>query len=102
MMNPYQDALSAWLAENPPNYGLDHIHALLDFLWYCYTRENPIVSDQMRQQLFSIDRIHSRLTLREGDELFDLVAQLCMEHERLAFREGLHVGVRLGEELRRL
>ena len=102
MMNTYQAALQAWLEENPPNYGLAHLHSLLDFLWNSYTRENPIVSDEMKRQLSSMNRILSRLTLREGDELFDLVAQLCMEHERLAFREGFHVGVRLGEELRQL
>ncbi len=38
-------------------------------------------------------------SLQEFDPIFTTVSDLCMEHERLAFMEGLRMGVTLMTEL---
>ena len=39
------------------------------------------------------------LPLREYDEILYIVSDLCLEHSRLAFMEGLKVGILLTQEL---
>lgn len=40
------------------------------------------------------------LALQEFDPVFDTVSDLCIDHERLAFYEGLRLGITLMQELK--
>lgn len=98
-MNPYIHNLKAYLSEHRPNYGAPEISSLLEFVWQTYTAENPIDSDQIRALFDSLGPIHDTLSLEDSDLLFQTVCSLCIEHERVAFLEGLRTGARLTTEL---
>ena len=74
--------------------------SLLDFIYQCYSEFHAIDNDQIRACLAELEHFHEAMSIEESDRLFSLVADLCIEHERAAFTEGLHVGVQLMEELR--
>ncbi len=99
MMNPYVEKLKTHLMEQTQNYGYSNASSLLEMLYCFYTSENPIDSESIRARFESMDDILSALSLKENNEIFGLTCDLCMEYERRAFLEGLHVGVRLITEL---
>ena len=74
--------------------------SLLEFIYQCYSEFHTIDSEQIRACLADLEHFHDALPIEESDRLFNLVADLCIEYERAAFTEGIHVGVQLMEELR--
>ena len=72
----------------------------LDFIYQCYSEFHTIDSEQIRACFADLEHFHEAVSLEESDRLFSLVARLCIEYERAAFAEGIHVGVQLIEELR--
>ena len=75
---------------------------LLDFIHQCYSEFHSFDNEQIRACLADLDHFHETMSIEESDRLFHLVARLCIEYERAAFTEGIHVGVQLMEELRDL
>ncbi len=98
-MNLYISNLRTYLSKHQPNYGAPEISSLLEFLWQSYTTENPIDSDQIRALFDSLGPIHDALSVEDSDLLFQTICSLCIEHERVAFLEGLRIGARLTAEL---
>lgn len=98
-MNPYIEALKKYVAEQKPNYGESDMKSLLDFLWYVYTDLNPIDSDTIRKKIAYLKPVMDSLSFENANLVFDTLCDIWAENERLAFREGIHVGVRLREEL---
>lgn len=101
-MNTYIDQLKTYLSENTPNYGMKDIHSLLDFLQEAYTHFNPVDSDAIRAGIANLDPFLEALPFDANNALFDLISDLCLETERQAFRDGIHVGIRLAAELLQL
>lgn len=95
----YMDALKTYLTENTPNYGMANIHSLLDFLLEAYTERNPVNSEAIQAGIDALDPILESLSFTENNALFDLISDLCLAIEQQAFRDGLHVGIRLAVEL---
>lgn len=98
-MSICRNQLKSFLEEHTPDYGLDSIDSLLDLLREVYTKYNPIDTDIIRKRIAELRPVMEALSLEQSDLLFDLIAQLCYETERTAFREGIHVGMRLAAEL---
>ena len=98
-MNLYKQALKDYLSENQPDYGGANIHSLLELLYHCYTEHNPIDSAAIREQFSSLEKLTEKLTLAENDAVCYAICRICTETERLAFMEGLRVGLRLEAEL---
>lgn len=98
-MNRYIENLKSFLAQRSPDYGYEDANSLLEMLYYYYTANNPVDNAQIRCQFRDLDEILSKLTLAENDKVFLLASQLCIAHERQAFLEGIHVGLRLFQEL---
>ncbi len=83
--------------QNPPNHGdLDSVREVLH--WYC-AENNPIDNQKIRDSFAKLRSQFPNLSLQEFDPIFDIVSDLCVEHERLAFYEGLRLGVTLMMEL---
>ena len=74
--------------------------SLLDFIYQCYSEIHSMDNEQIRACFADLEHFHETMSLDESDRLFSLVARLCIEYERAAFTEGIHVGVQLMEELR--
>ena len=76
--------------------------SLLDFIYQCYSEFHALDNEQIRACFADLEHFHDALPIEESDRLFSLVARLCIEYERAAFIEGIHVGVQLMEELKKL
>ena len=74
--------------------------SLLEFIYQCYSEFRGLDNERIRACLADLEHFHETMSLDESDRLFSLVARLCIEYERAAFTEGIHVGVQLMEELR--
>lgn len=98
-MNAYKQMIKEHLSENEPNYGDTNIHTLLELLYHCYTECNPIDNAAIRGHFADLEGILEKLTLAENDQVFYTICRICTETERMAFMEGLHVGLRLEAEL---
>ena len=73
--------------------------SLLDFIYQCYSEFHSFDNEQIRACFAELEHFHDAMPIEESDHLFNLIADLCMEYERAAFTEGIHVGVQLMEEL---
>lgn len=98
-MNKYIEKLNQFLEQQVPDYGFDDVQSLLEMLYYYYTQANPIDTAVIHCQLKELDDILSKLSLAENNTVFLLTCDVCAEHERKAFLEGIHVGLRLFIEL---
>jgi len=98
-MDKYVQRLKWYVMNLPEHYRYDDAGSLLDMLCYFYIENNPIEGAVIRCKFADLDEILSKLTLRENDEVFRLVCDLCTEHERRAFQDGIRLGIRLICEL---
>ncbi|MBE6917711.1 MAG: hypothetical protein E7470_07435 [Ruminococcaceae bacterium] len=98
-MNRYIENLKVFLAEQTPCYCYDDAHSLLEVLYYCYATANPVDNATIHFQFQKLNDILRRLTRKEIDSVFSVACDLCISHERQAFLDGIHVGMRLFSEL---
>ncbi len=70
----------------------------MEFLYWRYAENNPINNQKIRTNFAKL-RQYPHLSLEEFAPIFTTVSDLCAEHERLAFLEGLRLGVTLMTEL---
>ncbi len=73
--------------------------SVMEFLYWHYAENNPIDNQEIRNSFAKLRRQYPHLSLEEFDPIFTTVSDLCAEHERLAFLEGLRLGVTLMTEL---
>lgn len=98
-MHPYVERLRQELDKAQPCYGYSEADSLLEMLYMWYVEWNPINSDQIQRDFFSLEAYMSGCSEKQIDEAQDIVSCLCQNHEKLAFLEGIRVGVRLAAEL---
>lgn len=98
-MNRYIENLKAYLAEQSPNYGYDDANSILEMLYYYYTVANPVDNTVILCQFKELNSILRHLPYSENEAIFSLTGNLCAAHERQAFLDGIHVGIRLFSEL---
>ena len=98
-MNPYIEKLKSYVAEHDPNFGGCDVHSLVELLYEWYTHFNPICSEQIHAAFKALDDCTGTLPFELCNQIGDLTCELCTLHERQAFFEGFHVGVRLTMEL---
>ena len=98
-MNRYIDNLKAFLAEQTPKFPYCDANSVLDMLYFYYTDSNPIDSAAIRCQFSELDNVLSKLSFEDCDRVFLLAVGLCLSHAKLAFTEGVQVGMCLFTEL---
>lgn len=88
--------LNQYFKQHPPNF--EDAESLLDFLYWHHSEYNPIDNDVIKRQL---EAMRSLLDLPSDlyDQVFGLVCDICIEHGRLGFVEGLRFGMVLMQEL---
>ncbi len=96
-MQQYIKALRDYCKRNPLNHG--DSESVMEFLYWYYSESNPIDNQKIRDGFAQIRQQYSHLSMREFDPIFTAVSNLCVEHERLAFLEGLRLGVTLIMEM---
>ena len=95
-MEKLVEVLQQYFTQNPPVYG--DAESVLDMLFWHYTEYNQIDNEKIKT-LFAKLRDYLNLPPQEYDEVFYIVSDLCIEQGRLAFMEGLKVGLMLLNEL---
>lgn len=101
-MNRYIKNLKSFLAEQPPNFRFDDANSILEVLCYFYCVANAVDSGVIHCQFHELNDILSKLSLDENDAVFSITADLCAEHTRRAFLDGVYVGMHLFDELSEL
>lgn len=96
-MNHYLQAVQDHFGDDPPNHG--DADSVLELLYWHYTELNPIDNQKIKDGFATLRNQFPQLSLQEFDPVFVTVSDLCVEHERLAFLEGLRLGVVLMQEL---
>ena len=91
------EVLQQHFAQNPPDYG--NAESVLDMLFWPYTEHNQIANEAIKTQ-FAKRRDYLNLPPQRYDEVFYIVGDLCIEHSRLAFREGMRLILALLQELK--
>lgn len=86
------------IREHPPDCGDGD--SVLDMLFWHYEENNAIDSEKIREQ-FAALREMMNLSPRDYDQVFYTVSDLSLEHGRLAFVEGVKIGIALLNELNR-
>lgn len=98
-MNRYIENLKSFLAEQSPCFGYDDANSILEMLYYYYTVANPIDNALIRCQFKELKDTLCNLSLSQFEAIFSITGDLCVSHERKAFLDGIHVGLRLFDEL---
>lgn len=98
-MNPYIKELNDYLTKHTPEYGYKDVDSLLEMLYMVYAEFNPFNSEKQRSQFEILWDQFPDLTPKDQGIIFDIIDSICIEHERLAFLEGVRTGARLEMEL---
>lgn len=96
-MEKLVEVLQQHFAQHPPDYG--DAESVLDMLFWHYTEYNQIDNEKIKTQFAKL-RDYLSLPPREYDEVFYIVGDLCIEHSRLAFREGMRLVLALLQDLK--
>lgn len=90
------DILKSYVDQNPPDCG--NAQDVIDRLYWCYMESNRVDNSKIND-CYARLREKVNLPLREYDEILYIVSDLCLEHGRLAFMEGLKIGMLLMQML---
>ncbi len=96
-MQHYIKALRDYCKHKPLNHG--DAEFVMEFLYWHYAEFNPVDNQKMRNNFTQIRQQYPHLSMQEFDPIFTTVSDLCVEHERLAFYEGLRLGAAFMLEL---
>ncbi len=96
-MQHYIKALQDYCKQNPLNHG--NAESVMEFLYWHYAENNPIDNQKIRNSFAKLRQQYPHLSLEAFDPIFTTVSDLCVEHEHLAFLEGLRLGVTLMMEV---
>ena len=88
--------LDTYFEQNPPNLG--NAESILDAIFWSYTESNPVNSEAIRMDYAKL-RDAWKIPPQEYDEILYIVSDLCTEHGRLAFQDGIRVGMLIMQEV---
>ena len=98
-MNKYIEKLKEFLGEQHPNNPHNDVNSLLDVLYYYYSEDNPIDSALIRCQFKEMDDSLKNLQWDQHEMVFATACNLCSSFEYQGFINGIHIGLRLFQEL---
>ncbi len=97
-LRAYRNArdLNNYFARHPPNLG--NAESILDAMFWAYAESNPVNNDTIRKDYAKL-REAWKLPPQEYDEILYIISDLCTEHGRLAFQDGIRVGMLVMQEV---
>lgn len=98
-MDSYVRRLRQYIAANPIQFDEDCDHPALDSLYWHYTESHSMSNSKTKRADQDLYVCLEALPLEDNNKVFNLVATLCAEHERIAFLSGLQVGAQLMLEI---
>lgn len=91
-MNTYSEAFQKYIRDHPVNYGGVNIDSLMEMFFWCYWESNPMETEEIKGLFREVDKLSPEAAEHTRDDLFNLVCQLCLAHEKNAFLEGFRAG----------
>ena len=73
--------------------------SLLEQLWYFRAKNLPFDSEAVTERLDSLEPIINTLSQKRQRRLMRTIIELCEEHERIAYMEGICTSFRLLHEI---
>ena len=101
-MNSYIDVFNQYIAENRSTIRCSKVESLLDMLYCCYHQQKSVDAPAVKAYFSQLDQVLDSLPIQLADQVVDLACDLCGEHQKQAFREGILVGFCLYTELHQL
>jgi len=98
-MQKFVTRLKELLSEYHLNYQDTASESLLEILLKVFTEFNGLDNDVIRQDFNRLYTAMNGKSLREIDAVIDPVCELCRDHQKAGFVEGVKVGVRLAQEV---
>ena len=98
-MKQIKDMLIAHLNEHSLDFGSYDADTVLDFLCTAYREAHETNQPNIRSLFAQLSDHLESLPLEKNNAMFSIIVQLCTEHERLAFTEGIRWGFQLHTEL---
>lgn len=86
------EMLKNYVVQNPPKSG--DAQTVVDPIYRHYLENNRMDNDKISTSYAAL-REKAKMPSREYDEVLYVVSDLCIEHGRLAFLEGLKIGMLL-------
>ena len=96
-MKNFYDVLKQYVSENHPNFGDGE--SVLTMLYEAYSECNRLDDTQIKDDFNELYQQMNGMSLREMDRIIYPVCNLCRDHERTGFMEGVKVGIMLGAEI---
>ena len=91
------ECLYEYLVKHPLDYG--DADSIIGMLYGRYNECNRMDTDEIKA---AFDELYQRMngrTLREMDQIVDVVCALCKDHQMSGFADGIKVGLLLAKEL---
>ena len=98
-MKNFFDVLNQYISENQPNFGDGE--SVLTMLYEAYSECNRLDDAQIKADFNELYRLMNGMELRKMDKIIYPVCKLCRDHERSGFIEGIRIGIRLAQELKK-
>lgn len=95
-MKELTDMLRCYVEKNPPTCG--DAQAVVDQLYWAFM-ENHRIDNDKTSEYYAVLREQVKLPMREYDEVLYTVSSLSLEYGRIAFLEGLKIGIVLMQEM---
>jgi len=77
----------------------ENMESLMEMIYYAYTQCHKVDNEKIRSLFARLRKIWEPSSERDGDEMFSLICELCIEHEVLAFSQGICAGMQLMTEI---
>lgn len=95
-MKKLAEMLKQYVEQNPSKYG--DAESVLDILYWHHTEHGSADNEKIANQFAALRKLVN-FPRKEYDQVFYVVSDLCLEHGRLAFQEGMRVGMELAMEV---
>ena len=97
-MNEFMTTLRKKLDDLQPNYP-SNAESILEVLYNTYNEYSCFENEQIKADFEELYQRMNGKTLQEMDEIIYAVCNLCRDHEKAGFMEGVKAGIYLAQEL---
>ena len=98
-MQQFINRLSELLTDYRLDYHSATTSSLIEILYLVYVENSGVDNDEIRHNFNNLYAELKGKSLREIDDIIDIVCDLCCDHEKNGFVEGVKVGVKLAQEV---
>ena len=98
-MQQFISRLKELLADYRLDYHSAATSSLLEILYLVYIENSGVDNDEIRHNFSNLYAALKGKTMRDIDDIIDIVCDLCCDHEKNGFIEGVKVGVKLSQEV---